>query len=638
MTRELLTSPNKSSSSTIYSYKLGSYIMGPTLGIGSFGKVKLAKHEPTGYNVAIKIMNKAKINSIDMYDKARREISILQSIDHPHIIRLYEVIDTPSDIFMVMEYINGGELFDYIVQKGRLNENESRRLFQQLISGIEYCYINRICHRDLKPENILLDKQCNIKIGDFGLSSYIYDGNFLRTSCGSPNYAAPEVVSGKAYSGPEIDIWSCGVILYALLCGSLPFDDENVSNLFRKIRNGIFNMPGHISDAGKSLIAKMLTVDPSQRINYKEIRRHPWFRKNLPFYLEPQYYHLFLPKIFSKNLFKIDSYNQLNNNDVTSCLLFDKIKQENGAMWAQIQRKHHRQHSIFPREIQKKVISRIPIFANTHINSKYLLKKSPNYIKYDINNNNQKSIFQLLLSKMTEAIDNIKMQSELEKSHIKKQLFDSSKNIISDPNIKEQIEQSEIKSINLESEINIHLDKDNILNNQDSFNNKSDQNNMKNHLYSPTSHIQISTIPTLSINLSTESNLLTSLENRWLLGFEITGKLDNIIFNILKTLKESNFEWRFQSLHKLSCRPIILSEEKPQCKLSDQKNYGDNIKLSIMTSPYITIQLFKICSFKYLLDIQVIDGPLLTTAYLAFKLTTKIYTNLKYNHDHINTR
>ncbi|KAK6128843.1 hypothetical protein DH2020_037409 [Rehmannia glutinosa] len=218
---------------------LRNYKLGKTLGIGSFGKVKIAEHALTGHKVAVKILNRKKIKNMDMEEKVRREIKILRLFMHPHIIRLYEVVETHSDIYVVMEYVKSGELFDYIVEKGRLHEEEARIFFQQIISGVEYCHRNMVVHRDLKPENLLLDSKCNVKIADFGLSNIMRDGHFLKTSCGSPNYAAPEVISGKLYAGPEVDVWSCGVILYALLCGTLPFDDENIPNLFKKIKGTV---------------------------------------------------------------------------------------------------------------------------------------------------------------------------------------------------------------------------------------------------------------------------------------------------------------------------------------------------------------------------------------------------------------
>jgi serine/threonine protein kinase len=165
-----------------------------------------------------------------------------------------------------------GELFDYIVEKGRLLEDEARHFFQQIISGVEYCHRNMVVHRDLKPENLLLDSKMNVKIADFGLSNVMRDGHFLKTSCGSPNYAAPEVISGRLYAGPEVDVWSCGVILYALLCGSLPFDDENIPNLFKKIKGGIYTLPSHLSPGARDLIPRMLLVDPLKRITIPEIR------------------------------------------------------------------------------------------------------------------------------------------------------------------------------------------------------------------------------------------------------------------------------------------------------------------------------------------------------------------------------
>ncbi|KAF4729590.1 Protein kinase, partial [Perkinsus olseni] len=192
-----------------------------------------------------------------------------------------------SEIFMIMEYVSGGELFDYIVHRMRLTEDESRRFFQQILSGLDFCHRHLVTHRDLKPENLLLDgTNTNIKIGDFGLSNKMCDGEYLKTSCGSPNYASPEVVSGRFYVGPEVDVWSLGVVLYALLCGSLPFDDENVPNLFRKIKHGNFTLPGHLSADAKDLIVQMLVVDSTKRITIEQIRQHKWFKKNLPDYLK----------------------------------------------------------------------------------------------------------------------------------------------------------------------------------------------------------------------------------------------------------------------------------------------------------------------------------------------------------------
>jgi carbon catabolite-derepressing protein kinase len=187
---------------------------------------------------------------------------------------------------MVLEYA-GGELFDYIVAHGKMQEDEARRFFQQMLCAVEYCHRHKIVHRDLKPENLLLDDNLDVKIADFGLSNIMTDGNFLKTSCGSPNYAAPEVIGGKLYAGPEVDVWSCGVILYVLLVGRLPFDHEHIPTLFAKIARGTYMVPTWMSPGAANLIKKMLVVNPVQRATIEDIRQDPWFLKDLPAYLHP---------------------------------------------------------------------------------------------------------------------------------------------------------------------------------------------------------------------------------------------------------------------------------------------------------------------------------------------------------------
>lgn len=266
--------------------RIGAYHIIKTLGEGSFGKVKLAVHRVTNQQVALKIIARKKLISRDMAGRVEREIEYLQLLRHPHIIKLYTVIKTPLEIIMVLEYA-GGELFDYIVQNGKMREDAARRFFQQIICAVEYCHRHKIVHRDLKPENLLLDENLNVKIADFGLSNIMTDGNFLKTSCGSPNYAAPEVINGKLYAGPEVDVWSCGVILYVLLVGRLPFDDEHIPSLFAKIAKGQYVVPGYMSSGAAALIKKMLAVNPVHRATIDEIRLDPWFVKNLPAYLQP---------------------------------------------------------------------------------------------------------------------------------------------------------------------------------------------------------------------------------------------------------------------------------------------------------------------------------------------------------------
>lgn len=266
--------------------RIGKYQIIKTLGEGSFGKVKLAQHLTTGQRVALKIINRKTLAKSDMQGRVEREISYLRLLRHPHIIKLYDVIKSKDEIIMVIEFA-GKELFDYIVHRGKMPEDEARRFFQQIIAAVEYCHRHKIVHRDLKPENLLLDDQLNVKIADFGLSNIMTDGNFLKTSCGSPNYAAPEVISGKLYAGPEVDVWSSGVILYVMLCGRLPFDDDFIPALFRKISNGVYTLPNYLSQGAKNLLTRMLVVNPLNRITIHEIMEDEWFKHDIQDYLLP---------------------------------------------------------------------------------------------------------------------------------------------------------------------------------------------------------------------------------------------------------------------------------------------------------------------------------------------------------------
>ncbi|KAI1320253.1 hypothetical protein EDD11_001468 [Mortierella claussenii] len=280
--RITIKDPSKSKSTstfkTINEY-VGPYLLSKTLGKGSSGCVKLARHCKTNEQVAVKIISKASlVNRAAVHRGIEREIAIMKLINHPHVIRLYDVYETEKELFLVMEYVSGGELFEYLVNKGRLEEAEALRFFQQIIVGLAFCHKRKICHRDLKPENLLLDDRGNVKIADFGMASLQKSGRLLETSCGSPHYASPEVVTGMKYDGSSSDIWSCGIILYALLTGHLPFDDENIRQLLGKVKAGKFYMPQDISEGARDLISRMLTVNPKRRITMQGVMAHSWFR------------------------------------------------------------------------------------------------------------------------------------------------------------------------------------------------------------------------------------------------------------------------------------------------------------------------------------------------------------------------
>ncbi|SPQ98912.1 unnamed protein product (mitochondrion) [Plasmodiophora brassicae] len=254
------------------------YLIGKTIGEGTFGKVKKGVHRLTRVKVAIKILEKSRIVDVDDVERVSREIHILKHLKHPNIINLYEVIDTKRFVFLIMEYASGGELFDFIVKHNRVDEEAAAVFFHQIINGMEYCHNSNVIHRDLKPENLLLDAQSNVKIVDFGLGNIQNSSSgLLSTACGSPCYAPPEMIQGKPYRGSQSDIWSTGVILYALVCGYLPFEDPNTSALYKKICRGQYECPDFISPAVRDLISRILNTDPDRRLTVEEIRLHPWY-------------------------------------------------------------------------------------------------------------------------------------------------------------------------------------------------------------------------------------------------------------------------------------------------------------------------------------------------------------------------
>lgn len=243
---------------------IGKYRLLKTIGKGNFAKVKLAKHIPTGKEVAIKIIDKTQLNPGSL-QKLFREVRIMKTLDHPNIVKLFQVIETEKTLYLVMEYASGGEVFDYLVLHGRMKEKEARAKFRQIVSAVQYCHQKKIIHRDLKAENLLLDSEMNIKIADFGFSNEFIPGNKLDTFCGSPPYAAPELFQGKKYDGPEVDVWSLGVILYTLVSGSLPFDGSTLRELRERVLRGKYRIPFYMSTDCENLLKKFLVLNPARR-------------------------------------------------------------------------------------------------------------------------------------------------------------------------------------------------------------------------------------------------------------------------------------------------------------------------------------------------------------------------------------
>ncbi|KAM7342686.1 par-1 isoform 4-T9 [Cochliomyia hominivorax] len=271
---------------------IGKYKLIKTIGKGNFAKVKLAKHLPTGKEVAIKIIDKTQLNPGSL-QKLFREVRIMKMLDHPNIVKLFQVIETEKTLYLVMEYASGGEVFDYLVLHGRMKEKEARVKFRQIVSAVQYCHQKRIIHRDLKAENLLLDSELNIKIADFGFSNEFTPGSKLDTFCGSPPYAAPELFQGKKYDGPEVDVWSLGVILYTLVSGSLPFDGSTLRELRERVLRGKYRIPFYMSTDCENLLRKFLVLNPAKRASLETIMSDKWMNMGfeddeLKPYVEPK--------------------------------------------------------------------------------------------------------------------------------------------------------------------------------------------------------------------------------------------------------------------------------------------------------------------------------------------------------------
>ncbi|XP_040524652.1 serine/threonine-protein kinase MARK1 isoform X11 [Gallus gallus] len=271
---------------------IGNYRLLKTIGKGNFAKVKLARHVLTGREVAVKIIDKTQLNPTSL-QKLFREVRIMKILNHPNIVKLFEVIETEKTLYLVMEYASGGEVFDYLVAHGRMKEKEARAKFRQIVSAVQYCHQKCIVHRDLKAENLLLDSDMNIKIADFGFSNEFTVGNKLDTFCGSPPYAAPELFQGKKYDGPEVDVWSLGVILYTLVSGSLPFDGQNLKELRERVLRGKYRIPFYMSTDCENLLKKLLVLNPIKRGSLEQIMKDRWMNvgheeEELKPYTEPE--------------------------------------------------------------------------------------------------------------------------------------------------------------------------------------------------------------------------------------------------------------------------------------------------------------------------------------------------------------
>uniref|UniRef100_A0A669AYN8 non-specific serine/threonine protein kinase n=1 Tax=Oreochromis niloticus TaxID=8128 RepID=A0A669AYN8_ORENI len=312
---------------------IGNYRLLKTIGKGNFAKVKLARHVLTGKEVGM--CSDAVFDGLSRFSQLFREVRIMKMLNHPNIVKLFEVIETEKTLYLVMEYASGGEVFDYLVAHGRMKEKEARAKFRQIVSAVQYCHQKCIVHRDLKAENLLLDADMNIKIADFGFSNEFTLGNKLDTFCGSPPYAAPELFQGKKYDGPEVDVWSLGVILYTLVSGSLPFDGQNLKELRERVLRGKYRIPFYMSTDCENLLKKFLILNPSKRGSLEQIMRDRWMNvgyeeEELKPYIEPQPDYkdprrtdIMLQMGFSQEEIQDSLVNQKYNDVMATYLLLD---------------------------------------------------------------------------------------------------------------------------------------------------------------------------------------------------------------------------------------------------------------------------------------------------------------------------
>ncbi|KAJ6180653.1 hypothetical protein N7519_011114 [Penicillium mononematosum] len=268
----------------------GQWALGKTIGAGSMGKVKLAKNTETGEQVAIKIVPRLSTEEhrssreTERADRSKeirtaREAAIVSLVNHPYICGMRDVVRTSYHWYMLFEYVNGGQMLDYIISHGKLKEKQARKFARQIASALDYCHRNSIVHRDLKIENILISKTGDIKIIDFGLSNLFSPRSLLKTFCGSLYFAAPELLQARQYTGPEVDVWSFGIVLYVLVCGKVPFDDQSMPQLHAKIKKGVVEYPPGLTAECRHIISRMLVTDPKQRASLAEIMSHPWMNK-----------------------------------------------------------------------------------------------------------------------------------------------------------------------------------------------------------------------------------------------------------------------------------------------------------------------------------------------------------------------
>ena len=532
---------------------IGQFILGEKLGQGTFGIVVLATHQLTGEKVAVKILEKEKI--IQEADKTRieREIKILKNLRHNNIVHLYDVKETASSLYIIMEYIQGKELFDYIVGKKRLSEIEACNFYQQIISGIEYLGKIRVVHRDLKPENLLLDNKKNIKIVDFGLSNIYPNNELLKTACGSPCYAAPEMINGELYNGLGADIWSSGIVLYAMVCGYLPFEDGDNEILYKKITNGKFKTPKFLSENCKDILHRILNVDPEKRFTIKQIKKHPWFnlinpRINMS---EGLLLNVYIVPIDEKILDEMVSKFKFKEDEIRANLISNNHNHTTTTYYLLLSKKI--------REGKKSVGD----------------MKSKEYLNYITNPVNLLSTYGYDINTIIQIRNSLKNKENIEKKFFNNYKTHSGINMNKKNKYDKQISESKIL-YDKEKEANIKKNNDNIIIEDNSVDNKNKSDKFKKY-----NTKNESTKETLNIN-NNESNS-NNLNN-------VNNKPKILLIN--KKIKE--YENRTTNEHsKNKNRLVGKNEKKNLTKYNKEKSFDKERNKSIKSKRAVTNNLEK---------------------------------------------
>ena len=602
---------------------LREYSIKNIIGKGTFSIVKLGINRRTGEKVAIKILEKKKILTKSDAERVKREIDILKNINHINLIKINKIKEDSKYYYIIMEYCEMGELFNYILKKRKLNENESAYYFFQLIKGLEYIHSKKIVHRDLKPENLLINKKNILKIIDFGLSNYNKNNELLCTPCGSPCYASPEMIAGKKYDGNSIDIWSSGIILFIMLCGYLPFEGQNNDILFKNIMICKVEYPKYLSYTSINLLKKILVPYPEERISLLEIKTHPFYNKGKNIFKKLH------PYIFDEleNNYQLRNKNEKNNyydycNCVNKTEVNEKIEYKHRKYFHSMNFDNESNNNIFINKNksiynldkintnQKKYLLDENLNKSKFRNNKYYFKQELDNLDNHIYTNNSRMLTDIDdcnlndIKKIEKSNnDKIRKQKDLSKllNYVKN--INNDKSYISNTKNKQQnIDYSPIKIRN--NFHSIDIDNSNLLFNLYNFYNvKKNNKNMKRHIYNNKNHKNIinkdcttrnsiydknfiiKKIKSLKKKKKNNTNNNTKILDKY--KYEEKNNDNNIILNKRKKVK--NFDFHTLSVSKNFYTDFIINNEKKYKKrhISDlsynyplTKNINEDLKLN----------------------------------------------------------